>query len=79
MTETARSLRRRGRAPGSTTSAGTGSHGGRLAELVAQGIRGVTSNPTIFAKAIAGEDDYDEQFRSLVPGPHRRRRPTGSW
>ena len=36
--------------------------GGRLAELVDQGIRGVTSNPTIFAKAIEGEDDYDEQF-----------------
>ena len=33
-----------------------------------QGIRGITSNPTIFAKAIAGEDDYDEQFRSLVTG-----------
>ena len=42
--------------------------GGRLAELVDQGVRGITSNPTIFAKAIAGEDDYDEQFRSLVPG-----------
>ena len=40
---------------------------GRLAELVAQGVRGVTSNPTIFAKAIEGEDAYDEQFRSLVP------------
>jgi transaldolase len=40
---------------------------GRLAGLVADGVRGVTSNPTIFAKAILGEDDYDEQFRSLVP------------
>ncbi len=40
---------------------------GRLAELVAQGIRGITSNPTIFAKAIEGEDAYDEQFASLVP------------
>ncbi len=40
---------------------------GRLAELVTQGIRGITSNPTIFAKAIEGEDAYDEQFRSLVP------------
>jgi len=40
---------------------------GRLAELVAEGVRGITSNPTIFAKAIEGEDDYDEQFRSLVP------------
>jgi transaldolase len=40
---------------------------GHLAELVGQGIRGVTSNPTIFAKAISGEDDYDAQFTSLVP------------
>jgi transaldolase len=41
---------------------------GRLAGLVAQGVRGVTSNPTIFAKAIEGQDAYDAQFRSLVPG-----------
>jgi len=40
---------------------------GRLAGLVATGVRGVTSNPTIFAKAIEGMDDYDEQFRSLMP------------
>jgi transaldolase len=40
---------------------------GRLAGLLDQGVRGVTSNPTIFAKAIEGEDDYDDQFRSLVP------------
>jgi transaldolase len=40
--------------------------GGRLAELVAQGIRGVTSNPTIFAKAIEGGNDYDEQFGTLL-------------
>jgi len=39
---------------------------GHLAELVKTGVRGVTSNPTIFAKAISGEDDYDEQFRSLI-------------
>src|ERR1700722_17619230 len=29
---------------------------GHLADLVRHGVRGVTSNPTIFAKAIAGED-----------------------
>jgi transaldolase len=40
--------------------------GGRLAELVAQGIRGVTSNPTIFAKAIESGNDYDEQFGQLL-------------
>ena len=39
---------------------------GTLASLVAQGIRGVTSNPTIFAKAISGQDTYDEQFTSLI-------------
>jgi transaldolase len=40
--------------------------GGQLAEFVSNGVRGVTSNPTIFAKAIAGEDAYDDQFRSLI-------------
>jgi transaldolase len=39
---------------------------GTLAGLVGQGIRGVTSNPTIFAKAISGQDTYDEQFSSLI-------------
>src|SRR5437016_2596346 len=38
---------------------------GRLAELADLGVRGVTSNPTIFAKAIEGGDDYDDQYRSL--------------
>ena len=40
---------------------------GHLKELLGQGIRGITSNPTIFAKAIEGSDAYDGQFRSLVP------------
>ena len=40
---------------------------GRLESMIGDGVRGITSNPTIFAKAIEGEDDYDEQFRSLVP------------
>jgi transaldolase len=43
--------------------------GGQLEQLVAEGVRGVTSNPTIFAKAIEGEDTYDEQFRDLI-GKH---------
>src|SRR3954471_6325590 len=29
-------------------------------------LRGVTSNPTIFEKAITGSTDYDEQMRALV-------------
>jgi transaldolase len=40
--------------------------GGQLAELIALGVRGITSNPTIFANAIRGEDTYDDQFRSLM-------------
>ena len=39
---------------------------GELARYVEAGIRGVTSNPTIFQKAIAGHTDYDEQFQTLV-------------
>ena len=39
---------------------------GTLAGLVAKGIRGVTSNPTIFAKAISGQDTYDAQFGALI-------------
>ena len=29
-------------------------------------LRGVTSNPTIFEKAITGSTDYDEQMRALI-------------
>jgi transaldolase len=39
---------------------------GELARLIDQGVRGVTSNPTIMAKAIEGGSDYDEQFERLV-------------
>ena len=39
---------------------------GDLEGRVQDGIRGITSNPTIFAKAIEGAHDYDDQFRSLV-------------
>src|SRR4051794_13791108 len=38
---------------------------GELQRLVDGGVRGVTSNPTIFQKAIAGSEDYDEQFAEL--------------
>jgi transaldolase len=40
--------------------------GGDLQRLVGDGIRGVTSNPTIFQKAISAGTAYDNQFRSLV-------------
>ena len=36
-----------------------------LSRLVADGVRGVTSNPTIFQKAIGESEDYDHQIRRL--------------
>ncbi|MCH8022524.1 MAG: bifunctional transaldolase/phosoglucose isomerase, partial [Thaumarchaeota archaeon] len=39
---------------------------GELQTLVDQGLSGVTSNPTIFEKAIAGSTDYDEDLKKLV-------------
>jgi transaldolase len=44
---------------------------GTLKQLVADGIRGVTANPTIFAKAIVGSADYDEQFAALTAAGRR--------
>ena len=38
---------------------------GELVRLRDGGVRGLTSNPTIFQKAISGSSDYDEQFREL--------------
>jgi len=43
-------------------------HDGTFAGLIEKGIRGVTSNPTIFAKAIETSAAYDEQFRALLAG-----------
>jgi len=43
---------------------------GTLADLVARGIRGVTANPTIVARAIEASDAYDEQFAALVSAGH---------
>ena len=39
---------------------------GELKALLDQGVRGVTSHPTIFEKAIAGSSDYDEDLHRLV-------------
>ena len=39
---------------------------GGLAELVRQGVVGVTSNPTIFQSAIAQGEAYDEQLREVL-------------
>jgi transaldolase len=41
-------------------------HDGDLDDLIEKGVRGATSNPTIFQSAIASGDAYDDQIRSLV-------------
>jgi transaldolase len=41
--------------------------GGELARMVAEdSLRGVTSNPSIFEKAILGSDDYDEDLEAMA-------------
>ena len=49
---------------------------GTLARLLAEDdLRGITSNPTIFEKAIAGSDDYDGALRrELQRNPHQSSR-----
>ena len=42
--------------------------GGELQRWVDRGIRGLTSNPSIFQKAISTGSDYDEQFGGLIAG-----------
>ena len=40
---------------------------GELARLIREdGLRGMTSNPTIFEKAVAGSSSYDEDIRRLA-------------
>jgi len=39
---------------------------GELKRMVDEGCLGVTSNPTIFEKAISGSSDYDDQIRQMV-------------
>ncbi|GAB4244716.1 MAG: hypothetical protein OHK0028_22910 [Deltaproteobacteria bacterium] len=39
---------------------------GELREMVNAGVRGITSNPTIFEKAIAGGADYDDDLQRMV-------------
>lgn len=38
---------------------------GELNEMIGKGLRGMTSNPTIFDKAISSSTDYDEKIKEL--------------
>ena len=40
--------------------------GGGLQAMIDEGLRGMTSNPTIFEKAISGSSDYDEAMHALI-------------
>ena len=44
--------------------------GGGLARLIDEGLRGVTSNPTIFHQAITGSNAYDEAILDLIQADH---------
>ena len=68
---TARALRRAGPEPWLDNLKRGWITSGEL-ERGRRGVRGITSNPTIFQKAIEGSADYDEQFRVLAG----RRRPS---
>ena len=39
---------------------------GALRRLIDLGVRGMTSNPSIFEKAIGGGDSYDDEIRTLA-------------
>ena len=70
----------RARARGSTTSSAATSPPASCAALRDRGIRGLTSNPTIFQKAIQGSSDYDEQFaRAGRRRAARSSTTTGRW
>jgi transaldolase len=42
---------------------------GELQSLIDDGLRGMTSNPTIFEHAIGGSSDYDATLKALAPSP----------
>ena len=42
---------------------------GELQELIDDGLRGMTSNPTIFEHAIGGSSDYDDELMTLAKSP----------
>ena len=41
---------------------------GQLENWVARGVRGLTSNPSIFQKAIQGSEEYDAEFTGAIQG-----------
>jgi len=65
LTELHRLYNEQGQSPWLDNLTRTYLRDGTLARYVDDGIRGLTTNPTIFAKAIEGSNEYDEQFAAL--------------
>ena len=66
MTELHRLYDEQGQSPWLDNLTRTYLRDGTLVRFLDDGIRGVTANPTIFAKAIEGSGAYDEQFAALT-------------
>jgi transaldolase len=66
MTKLSRLYEEQGQSPWLDNLSRDDLRSGALAHLVAAGVRGVTANPTIVARAIEGSDAYDEQLENLV-------------
>jgi transaldolase len=66
MTKLARLYAEQGQSPWLDNLSRNDLRSGALARLVAAGVRGVTANPTIVARAIEGSDAYDQQFETLT-------------
>ena len=66
MNERLRKMRELGQAPWVDELSREDIKNGGLRRMIDDGIVGVTSNPSIFQKAIAGSDLYDEQLHELA-------------
>ncbi len=66
MTTQLQALRRQGQSPWIDFITRRTLHDGELDSLIAEGVSGVTSNPTIFQQAIANDDQYHDQLRQLA-------------
>jgi transaldolase len=66
MTRLHRLLTEQGQSPWLDNLSRSSLRDGTLARYIADGIRGVTANPTIFARAIEGSAAYDDQFGALA-------------
>ena len=66
MNERLKKMRELGQAPWVDELSREDIQNGGLRRMIEDGIVGVTSNPAIFQKAIAGSDLYDEQLAELA-------------